>query len=427
MQKIKFISFFFIICALILAVTASVDGFQGYNRENSNFVHVSINSSGDLIAAGDPRTENLALISKNGSTIWAYRTGFNISGVAISGNGEYISCVSEEGDVLLLNNSGNLLWEEFIKGGGDTKTILSENGSLCLVYNDDLPDDPYTQTLHVFDKNGNEFFSKRVPAIDSAGISSDGDYFFAGTSHFTRGRLYSRSGELQWNYKFSELSYILANPRTSISDNLNLIGIADFNGVICLDKSGKELFNKSLAYLTEERPAYRKPLVYVDVAGEGNRLVTGSEFIVYCLNDTGSVLWSFEFENVTSGDIGSAAITHDGKLVAASCGDKLQILDENGNVQSQYKTDLPVKRILISDNGEVVACGTIGGSLYLLSDETGPISIDIGNVSVQPLPTAGVAGVSRQTPAETEQTAPAIVALPVIAFVFTVVLQKRKK
>lgn len=422
-KKIKFISFFLITCVFILTVTVSVDGFQGYNRENSNFVHVSINSSGDLIAAGDPRTENLALISKNGSTIWAYWTGLNISGVAISGNGEHISCVSEEGDVLLLNNSGNLLWEKSIKGC-DTKTILSEDGSLCLVYNDDLPDEPYTQTLHVFDKNGTEFFSKRVPAIDSAGISSDGDYFFAGTSHFTRGRLYSRTGELQWNYKFNELSYILANPRTSISDNLNLIGIADLDGVICLDKSGNELFNKSLAYLTEERPAYRKPLVYVDVAGEGNRLVTGSEFIVYCLNYTGTVLWTFEFENVTSDDIGSAAITHDGKLVAASCGDKLQILDENGNVQSQYKIDLPVKRILISDNGEVVAGGTIGGSLYLLSDETGPISIDIGNVSVQPLPTAGV---SQQTPVEKEQTVPVTLFLPLIALVITVVLQKRKK
>lgn len=302
---------------------------------------------------------------------------------------------------------------------------MSEDGSLCLVYNDDLPDDPYTQTLHVFDKDGKEFFSKRVPSIDSAGISSDGDYFFAGTSHFTRGRLYARSGDLQWNYKISQLSYILANPRTSISGDLNLIGIAGLGWVTGLDKSGNELFNKSLAYMVEERPAYRKPLVYVDVSGEGNRLVTGSESVVYCLNDTGSVLWSFEFENKKiSDDIGSGAITNDGKIVAVSSGNYILIFDENRDVRSQYKTDLPVKRIFISDDGGVIAGGARNGILYLLSDETGLISVDVGSLPVQPLPTQGIPGDTTPT---NEQTAPVFLFLPLIAFAITAVLQRRKK
>lgn len=422
MQNFNLILFFPIICIFILTATASADELQGYNRENIDYVHISINSSGDLIATGDPRTGILALVTKDGTPKWAYQIGINISGVAISGNGEYISFVSEEGDVLLFDNSGNLLWKDTIRGC-NPKTVLSENGSICLVYNDDLSSDPYTHTFHIFDKKGTELFSKRFPAIDSAAISSDENYFFAGTSHFTRGRLYSRSGELQWDYKLSQPSFVSANPRTSVSANLNLIGIVELNGVTFLDKSGNELFNKSMSYLVEDRPASR-PLIFIDVAGDGTRFVSGSEFIVYCLNDTGSNLWSFEFKNVTSDDIGSASISYDGRLVAASSGNNLYLLDENGDVMSKYDIDLPVKRIFISDNGEVIAGGATGGIVYLLSDETGLISIDIGNLSVQPVPTIGV---PTQTSPEKEQTSPASFVLPGIALVTAIVLQNRKK
>ncbi|MBN1432831.1 MAG: PQQ-like beta-propeller repeat protein [Methanomicrobiaceae archaeon] len=380
-----------------------------------------MSSSGDLISAGSPETGILALISKDGTLVWAYQTELNISGVAISGNGEYISCVSEEGDVLLFDNSGNLLWKESINGC-NPKTVLSEDGSICLVYNDDLPDDPYTQTLHVFDKNGAEFFSKRVPAMDSAGISSDGDYFFVGTSIFTRGRLYSKSGEVKWEYSIRQASFISANPRTSISDNLNLIGIVDLGRVIGFDISGNELFNESLAFLIGETPEFHRPTYYIDISGDGARLVTGSEFIVYCLNDTGSTLWSFEFEDAVSDDISSASISYDGGFVAASSGNNLYVLDENGDVLSKYDIDLPVKRVFISDDGEVIAGGATGGIVYLLSDETGLISVDIDNLSVQPVPTVGV---QTQTPPETEQTAPVSFFLPGIALVITLFLQDR--
>jgi len=422
MQKLKLISFF-IICAYILTPTVSADEYQEYDRGNIDFVHVSISSSGDLIAAGEAGTGILALISKDGSTEWAYQTGINISGVAISGNGEFISCVSEEGDVLLFDNYGNLLWKKLIMGS-NPKTILSENGSICLIYNNDLPNDPYTHTLHVFDEKGNEFFSKRIPAIDSAGISSDENFFFVGTSHFTRGILYFCSGELQWNYKLKQPSFVSANPRTSISDNLNLIGIVELNKVTYLDKSGSEYLNRELSFLVEGRPAYIRPLIFIDVSGDGSRLVAGSEFIVYCLNNSGSILWSFEFKNTTSKDIGSAAITDNGKLVAASCGDKLYVLDEKGHVLSKHGIDLPVKQIFISDNGEVIAGGATGGLIYLLSDKIGLISIEIGNLSVQPVPTTGI---SWQTKIDKEQTAPVAFVLPVIALLIAIVMQKNQR
>ena len=419
-EKIKFILLLLIIAGLSGHVNAGE--IQQSITGSDVFSQTSMNSSGDLIIAGDPGTGILALITKDGSPEWAYQTGLNISGVAISGNGEYISCVSREGDVLLFDYSGNLLWKESIDGC-NPKTVLSENGSTCLVYNDDLPDYPYTHTLHVFDINGTELFSKRVPAIDSAGVSSDEKYLFAGTSHITRGKLYSRSGDLQWGYKFSQPSFISANPRASTSEDLNLIGIVDLTKVTCLDKAGNELFNKNMSFLVKDKPSYKRPLVFIDVAGNGGRLVTGSEFIVYCLNSAGSTLWSFEFENGSSNNIGSAAISYDGGLVAVSCGNNLYVLDEDGDVRSKYDIDLPVKRIFISDNGDVVAGGATGGIVYLLSGETGLISIDVGNLSVQPVPTVGV---PTQTPAETEQTVPVSFALPLLAFVITLVLQNRR-
>ncbi|WOF16476.1 hypothetical protein F1737_07060 [Methanoplanus sp. FWC-SCC4] len=420
MQKIKLISIFFL-SIFIIAALVSADEFQGYDRENIDFVHVSLSNNGNMIIAGDPERGILALITKDGLPVWAYQTGTNISGVAISGNGEYISCISEEGNVILFDNSGNFLWESSIKGCSP-KTVISENGSLCLVYNEDLPDDPYTHTLHVFDENGTEFFSKRIPAIDSVGISSDEDYFFAGTSHFTRGSLYSRFGELLWDYQARQASFISANPRTSISDDLNLIGIVDLGGVICLDKSGNEVINKSLTYLVEDRPAYDRPLVYIDVSGDGSRFVTGSEFIGYCLNDTGSILWSFEFANATSDDIGSAAISYDGKLVAASCRDNLFVLDENGKILSKHQIDLPVKRIFISDNGEVIAGGAQGGILYLLSEKTNLISIEIGNLPVKPVPAKII---SQNASPTTRKSTPITTFLPIIALVITMAFLKQ--
>ena len=144
---------------------------------------------------------------------------------------------------------------------------------------------------------------------------------------------------------------------------------------------------------------------------------------MYCLNNTGSTLWSFEFEDAVCDDISSAAVSYDGGPVAASCGNNLYVLDENGDVRSKYDIDLPVKRIFISDDGDVVAGGATSGIVYLLSGETGLISIDVGGLSVQPVPTVGI---PTQTPAETEQTVPVSFALPLLAFVITLVLQNRR-
>jgi outer membrane protein assembly factor BamB len=365
---------------------AGADECRVWHYGMDDYTRISLSSDGTVLAAGEPENGTIALMTAGGAPIWAYRANEGISGIGISGNGEYVAAATEDRTLLFFDAAGNLLWQSAIEGCSP-KVVVSENGSICLVYTLLLPDEPYTtHTLQLFDRNGTEYFSKHIPAIDSAAIAPDEEHFVVGTSSFTRVRFYTTSGELLWNYKFSHPSYSMTNSRVALSDDRSVIATVDDDGIIGFDESGNELFDTRLDLGTS------RPWIYVDVSADGTHILTGSQFVVYSLNRTGSLTWEFpldpEIEDI--GEMATAAISGDGERVAVGTRNTLFILDESGTVLLEYAIDHLRKKVVISDDGDVVVAGTSGGMVYISLGGREPVAIDMNAMPAAPLPPVGV-------------------------------------
>jgi WD40 repeat protein len=90
-----------------LTFLAEMETFYGTMSVEVGLLSVSVSSDRSYIAASSD--DGVYLFKREGSLIWKYIIGLNVSGVSVSSDGSYIAVGSLDNKVYFFNREGDLL------------------------------------------------------------------------------------------------------------------------------------------------------------------------------------------------------------------------------------------------------------------------------------------------------------------------------
>ncbi len=248
-------------------------------------------------------------------------------------------------------------------------------------------------TLSLFDKNGQELWSKPIGGrIQGVGLSPEGSHIGVAADKLY---LFDREGNLLWTEKSNNFPY----HDVALSSNAsNIAGACDDGMIYVFDPEQEVLWNASLGadcygiaisndgkfiaagcgdqgvylLLNGEGTLWSygtgRAVASIGMSPTGGYIVAGSlDRCVYFSTRGGDHLWKYP----TSLPIHGVAVASNQGGVAAGSGDTVYLFTNDGKITWKYRVGSPIEDLEISADGSVVAVGTgIGGnSLYLFTND----------------------------------------------------------
>ncbi len=284
--------------------------------------------------------------------VWRHRQEHSIFGVAISGNGEYISTGSKDGTINCFDRQGKLLWSYSTKGQIGAVS-LSSDGRYIVAGSADKNAYCFRWMDKLLGKYG-----IGEPVLGVA-ISGDGKYIMIGSAQGGLFWIERESGKLLWRYRLTAPVFGVA-----ISENGKFATACSVNSVLCFtsgkldwkfDTGGHVLGiaisgnGKYICVTSEDNHLYfldrgtgqvmwkykaEAPMWGIAVSSSGEYVVHGSDDgFVHCFNGiTGKTLWKYNAKTRIYG----VSISAKGTYIVASSVDENIFCFENYLVTSKF-------------------------------------------------------------------------------------------
>ena len=356
----------------------------------SPVVELAITPDGSRIAVGTwSRGEgNVYVLNASGDLLWSFHGDGPIRTLAITPDGSRVAAGTPDGEAYLLNEQGDLLWsfEDDTIGGGDHEAAINEvamsaDGSRVAVASQ-------SGKVYLLDRWGELLRSLEAgpgarpdhtdDAFVAVAVTPDGSRTVAGSSN---GKVYGlgSEGDLLWTVSRKWWVQTVAitpdGSRVAVGGNLDELYILDEAGDLLWSFHGDG------------------PIRTLAITPDGSRVVAGTQGgKAYLLNGQGNLLWSFEDDTIGGGDY-QVAITPDGSRVAVRDRKLVHMLDGGGNLLWSFERDDFVTRVkclgilsglfsllkrpcadhvsamAIPANGSLIAVSFDDGSGYMLDGE----------------------------------------------------------
>jgi hypothetical protein len=334
-------------------------------------VQTAVSQNGNWIVTGSPDSGTVSLFYPNGTPVWSYQTGDNITGVAISNDGGFVTAATYHGNLYSFDNSGKLLWNN--SGFGcNNKVELSSDGRSGFVFNSGTKDHQDSDTTYYFDFNGTVLWEKSIPQLSVTVISPDAKNAFLGT----RGNygndiiMISSTGSEEWRKKMAE-NWIVSG--AVISDDGTTVAASTYNQIVVFSKWGKELGNITPKYLVRS----------IGVSPDGIRIAAGTQYRLICFNQSGTTLWEYPLNDY----VDHIEFSHNGQNLVAASKDTMYYFNRNGTCLWKSTLDSKPDSISISHNGEIIVAGTYENSFDIVDQFGNSKKIDLGSIPTTSLPT----------------------------------------
>jgi WD40 repeat protein len=352
------------------------------------FSRIAVSADGNYVATGDPISKTVRLLEKDGTPVWGYKIRENISSLSISDDGGIVAATTDDGRVFGWDTKGELLWN-FEGMGRFTQVMLTTDGGQGFIVNSDSPSNPYTYTIHQFDRNGTLRWETREPGISGASIIPDGKFLAVSTSVMgtSEVRSYAGNGTVLWRYPAPDgIRFVAVSP-----DNNTIVAVHSYR-IIVLDHKG-ELISE---VIPRDHPAT------LDVSPDGSYIVTGGKFGLQVFNRSGYLLWQ-KYEQDTNG----IAISRDGRTIISSSQKTVSLFDKSGTRIHMVPVDTTIGGIAISADGNTIAAGSYNDTVFLLDRDGKAKRLSLGILPVQSLPpvrttTVNTSGSSQEPGAKTQ-------------------------
>jgi hypothetical protein len=333
-------------------------------------IQTSVSQDGQFIVAGDPDSGIISLVYPNGSPRWSYRTGDNITGVAISRDGRFVSAATYHGNLYYFDNPGNLLWHK-TGLGCNNQVELSHDGFKGFVFNSGTKDFAESDTVFSFDWNGTILWGKSVPHLSVAGITSDAQNAFLGT----RGQygndviLLSGDGSEEWRKNLPGGWKVSG---VALSDDGTTIAAITDNKIFIFSNGGKILANITPKYIVRS----------IAVSPDGMEVVAGTQYNLLCFNRSGIALWDYPVDDY----LYHLKFSQDGQTLIASSDDTLSYFDRNGTVLWKIPLGKKVESLSLSRDAATITAGTYDDSFFVMDPAGNVTEINAGSFPAKSLP-----------------------------------------
>jgi WD40 repeat protein len=304
----------------------------------------------------------LRLYTLQRGILWTFeRPGNSVTGVSMSGDGEYTVAVfsvqhgesgAPGGVIRYFNRSGNVQWEHptdstviRVAVSGNGRRVFASDGSTFLSFDRD------GTISGKFDTSG---------TIWSVAASEDGTTGVAGygnPGNRTGGSgitAMDANGTVLWNFPTRELVRSV-----DVTSNGSSIVGADFYRFYWFDREG------TLLWHYDSSP----PFTQVAISPDGEYCAAASQYYLRFFNRTGSLLWTYE----DPGYVYGVAVPEARDFVIAVTEDKTLVFDWSGHILR--KSDTGAYHVSSSSDGRYFITSGKGGMSYFLlfgGDSTPP-------------------------------------------------------
>jgi hypothetical protein len=364
-------------CALLIVFLIPVSSaFQQYSCFDfdpiiyGKSVQTVVSQDGKFIVTGSPDSGIVNLFYPNGTSGWSYQTNDNITSVAISNDGGFVTAATYHGNLYYFDNSGKLLWNN-TGFGCNNKVELSSDGRRGFVFNSGTKDHQDSNTTYYFDFNGTVLWEKSIPQLSVTDISPDAKNAVLGTrGHYGNDVIMlSNTGSEEWQKKMAG-SWIVSG--AVISDDDTTVAASTDNQIVVFGKWGKVLGNITPKYLVRS----------IGVSPDGMLIAAGTQYQLICFNQSGMTLWDYPFDDY----VYHIEFSHDGQNLVAASKDTIYYFKRNGTCLWKSTLDSKLDSISISHNGEIIVVGTYDNSFDIIDQFGNVKKINLGSIPTMPLP-----------------------------------------
>ena len=256
--------------------------------------------------------------------------------ISSSEDGKKIAFGNNSGNIHLVDNEGQSIWEKNI-GEGTYGIAIMKDGNRVVCGGKDCK-------LRMFNSLGNVEWEVNVgKAIWSLSVDPNGQVIVIGTGDSIA--MFTDSGSKLWEYDTSR-----AMVGVGVSRNgANVVACAD-EFLYCLDSDG------NLSWKKQRSDA----LWDVDIEKDNNLIIIGGwDCTVYALDLQGNEIWNYK----TEGYVRSVKPLEDGGILAGSHDHKIYKLNDNGEVKKIYDVDGEITCVCTSLSTQLVYAGA-GNNIF---------------------------------------------------------------
>ena len=269
-------------------------------------------------------------------------TSDTIKCISSSEDGRKIAFGNNSGDIFLVDNKGQTIWEKNI-GDGTYGIAIMKDGKRVICGGKDCK-------LRMFNSLGNVEWEVNVgKAIWSLAVDQNGQVVVIGTGDSVS--MFTESGTKLWEYDTSR-----AMVGVGVSRNgAHVVACAD-EFLYCLDSEG------NLSWKKQRSDA----LWDVDIEKDNNSIIIGGwDCTIYSLDLHGNEIWNYE----TKGYVRSVRPLNDGGVLAGSHDNKIYILNDKGEVTKNFETGGEITCVCSTLESDYVYAGAGNTILAFKTDE----------------------------------------------------------
>ena len=291
---------------------------------------ISSSEDGRKIAFGN-NSGDIFLVDNEGQTIWEKNIGDGTYGIAIMKDGKRVICGGKDCKLRMFNSLGNVEWEVNV-GKAIWSLAVDPNGQVVVIGTGD--------SISMFTESGNKLWEYDTSrAMVGVGVSRNGAHVVACADEF----LYclDSEGNLSWRKQRSDALWDV-----DIEKDNNSIIIGGWDCTIySLDLHGNEIWNyETKGYVRSVRPL-----------NDGGVLAGSHDNKIYILNDKGEVVKNFE----TGGEITCVCSTLASDYIYAGAGNTILAFDtDEGTMPASHEepstpsSNVPEKETARNDDNE---------------------------------------------------------------------------
>ncbi len=364
-------------CALfivfLIPVTSALQQYSCFDFDPIIYgksVQTVVSQDGKFIATGSPDSGTVTLFYPNGTSGWSFQTNDNITSVAMSNDGGFVTAATYHGNLYYFDNSGKLLWNE-TGFGCNNQVELSSDGRSGFVFNSGTKDHQDSDTTFYFDFNGTVLWEKNIPQLSVTAISSDAKNAVLGTrGHYGNDVIMiSSTGSEEWRKKMAENWKISG---VVISDDGTTVAASTDTRITLFSKWGKVTGNITPKYLVRS----------IGVSPEGMLIAAGTQYQLICFNQSGIILWEYPLDDY----VYHIEFSHNGQNLVVASSDTIYYFGRNGTCLWKSTLDSKPDSISISHNGEIIVVGTYNNLFDIIDQFGNTKKIDLGSIPTMPLP-----------------------------------------
>lgn len=370
--KITMVGLLFFFSIFLLPAASACEEYQCHDFDSRIYgksVQTVVSPNGSIIAVADPDSGIISRISSEGKPVWGIRTDKNLTSIALSGDGHFISAGSFSGPVYFIDSNGNLIWE-YSGLGCNNHVLMTENGLKIFVFNNGKKGSPESTTVFNLDNNGSIVWEKSIPQISDGTMDAEGKHIVLGTkgSYGNDLILVSGTGDILWSDTIPE-GWNIRN--VDISDDGSLIAAIKDDGIYLYSNTGKIIWKKKPAYITRS----------IAISPDGEYIAAGMQYKILVFNRAGTRIWDYSFDDY----VYHIEISGDGETIVGVTRDMVYSFDRDGSLMWKSPVNDFIDSLSVSYDGSIIAAGSYNNELIIFDKSGNATVVNIKTVPTIPL------------------------------------------